>query len=168
LEELGLYNVGTTAGGFLGSENPQSMGSLAKFEKLRIIRMDAYVLFGPPLPLFPDQHQRLDHKMIRLVDVLPTSIQEVALGNCDFDQIKHQLQELLARTREFPALRKIWIKIATFTVNEEIRQNLITDYQTAGISLTMSFHLVGPSLASPEVRWSFQSVTLICLFTTTN
>jgi hypothetical protein len=147
LEELGLYNVRTTAG---GSENPQSIGSLAKFEKLRIIRMDAYVLFGPPLPLYPDQHQRLDHKMIRLVDVLPTSIQEVALGNCDFDQIKHQLQELLARTREFPALRKIWIKIATFTVNEEIRQNLITDYQTAGISLIISFHLVGASLASPE------------------
>jgi hypothetical protein len=150
LEELALYNVRMTAGGFLGSESPQSIGSLAKFEKLRIIRTDAYVLFGPPLPLYPDQHQRLGHKILRLVDVLPRSIQEVTLGNCDFDQIQHQLQELLARTGEFPVLRTIWIKIATFTVNEEIRQNLIADYQTAGISLIMSFHLVGDSLASPE------------------
>jgi hypothetical protein len=112
--------------------------------------MDAHVFFEPPRPLYPDQHERLDHKVLRLVDVLPRSIQEVTLRNCDFDKIKHQLQELLTRRGEFTALRKIRIKIAAFTANEEIRQNLITDYQTAGISLTMSVNLVGASLASPE------------------
>jgi hypothetical protein len=146
LEELALYNVKTTTGGFLGSERPQSIGSLAQFEKLRIIRMDASVLFGPP----PSIDHPLEHEIPRLTDILPRSVRELTIGNCAFDQIKDQLQRLLARRGEFPALEKIHVRVAAFAVNEEIRQNLIKDYETAGVSLAILVSHVGASLAGPE------------------
>jgi hypothetical protein len=58
--------------------------------------------------------------MPRPVDLLPRSIQELSLGDCDFNEIEHHLVELLARREEVPALKKVYAKVrASYILEEE-------------------------------------------------